>query len=204
MLITKSQVSMLAPDASAEIVEGMVPEFNTRAGNFGIVNHLRLVHFMAQTCEESAGFTRLEENLVYTHADRIATVWPRLAAHASSLVRNPIALANAAYSDRNGNGDEASGDGYIFRGSGILQLTGRREFEEASNDLGLPLLEHPGLVRKPMCAMLTALWYWRRAGCNEAADADDVEHVTRLINGPALAGLERRKELTQRAKGIFR
>jgi putative chitinase len=164
---------------------------------------LRVAHFIAQVCYESGNFTRLWENLHYTHVAAIAAAWPRLAGRAQDLTSNPVALADAAYALELGNGDEASGDGFRFRGRGLIQLTGRANYEAAQRATGIPLLTDPDLAATSSNAVELARWFWQLRNCNVPADADDVRGVTELINGPALRGLDIRSELTQRAKTIF-
>ena len=122
------------------MAQSLADAFNVAAPAFGVVGVLRVSHFLGQTCHESQGFTRLEENLNYLSADRIAKVWPRLAARAASLVGDKKALASAAYAAKNGNGDEASGDGWRYRGRGLIQLTGRANYAAAGKMIGLDLV----------------------------------------------------------------
>jgi putative chitinase len=202
-VITTSQIYALAPDASSLIVEGMLPNFNAYAAKtYGINTHLRIAHFFGQIAVESHEFTKLEEDLVYTHADRIAAVWPRLASRASSLVRNPIGLANSAYADKYGNGDEESGDGFKFRGRGLIQNTFKSNYAALAERLNLPLVDKPEMLGQPDVAMLAAMEFWDSHRCNEAADLDDVRAVTFHVNGGE-NGLTDRETYTTRAKGIF-
>lgn len=159
----------------------------------------RLAAWLAQCSHESASFTRLEEGLVYTSAQRIAAMWPRLAPIAAELVCEPQALANAAYGDRLGNGSRASGDGWRYRGRGLLQLTGRRNYAAAGAALGLPLEQQPELAAQPAGAAMTAAWYWLAVGCSRMADRGDIDGITRAINGPGMAGREERQALYGRA-----
>lgn len=159
--------------------------------------------FIGQAAYETEGFRRFEENLNYTHADRIKAIWPRLADRADKLLRNPAGLANAAYAGRNGNGDEASGDGWRFRGRGLLEITGRRNYAAASRDLAVDLVADPDQVAKPEFAVKTALWFWRSRGCGDAAIAGDIDAVTRLINGPGMAGETARRDLVAACRKIF-
>lgn len=163
----------------------------------------RRAHFLAQVCFESGYFGRLVENLYYTHASRIAAVWPRLSPRADSLVRNPEALGNAAYANHLGNGNEASGDGYKYRGRGLIQLTGRSNYAHHGSLANIDILNHPDLAADPHNAVVLALAYWNANHCNDDADRDDVAAVTKKINGPAMLGLAERRTLTNRAKGIF-
>jgi putative chitinase len=125
------------------------------------------------------------------------------AARAPDLVGKPQALANAAYAGHLGNGDEASGDGWRFRGRGIFQLTGRANYAAAGAALRADLVANPDLLIQPRYAVDSALWFWKIRGCSDDAMRDDVEAVTRKINGSGMAGLEERRLLTERAKAIF-
>ena len=151
----------------------------------------RQAAFIAQCMVESANFTKLEENLRYTTPERIRAVWPSRFANveeARPYARNPEKLANKVYSGRNGNGNEASGDGWAFRGRGLFQLTGRANYRAASEGCGLGsvYLYRPELVALPSDACLTAAWYWRVNGGNQAIDAGMFDATTKIINGPAM------------------
>lgn len=98
-----------------------------------------------------------------------------------------------------GNGDEASGDGWRFRGRGLLQITGRGMYQRCGDALGLPLLEQPDLLLQPEQAVLSAAWFWQSNGLNALADAGDFEAITRRING-GLNGLAERKALWLKAR----
>jgi len=160
----------------------------------------RQAAFIAQAMLESARFTRLEENLFYTTPARIAAVWPsrfKSADEAAAYARNPQKLANRVYAGRNGNGDEASGDGWLFRGRGLFQLTGRANYIRASagTGQGSVYVLRPELVAEPSDACLTAAWYWRSNGCNDMADAGNFDATTRAINGPAMLHAAERRHL---------
>src|ERR1041384_7354620 len=121
---------------------------------------------------ESSGFRRTEENLNYSTAARIVAVFgSRLAERAPQLVGNPRALANAAYANRLGNGDEASGDGWRYRGRGLLQVTGREDYRAHGVALGLPLVDQPELLEQPDAAALSAAQFWAAHGCNQIGRA---------------------------------
>ncbi|MBB2485392.1 glycoside hydrolase family 19 protein [Mitsuaria sp. WAJ17] len=164
---------------------------------FGINSPKREAAFISQCAHESAGLSTLEEGLYYTTPERIRVMWPsRFAtmAEAAQYLRNPQALANRAYANRNGNGDEASGDGWRYRGRGLLQLTGRANYLAAEAAINAPYKSQPDLVQTPAHAAMTGAWFFVSAGCLRGADAGDVVAVTRAINGPALAGLEDRRK----------
>jgi putative chitinase len=180
----------------------LAPVLDAEMARWGVDTLLRRAHFLGQACWESAYFSRLEENLHYTHSAAIAAVWPRLAERADDLVGNPVALANAAYAGANGNGDEASGDGWRYRGRGLFGLTGRGNYLAAGKALGLDLEAGPDQAAEPHNAVLTALWFWKWRGCSELADTKDGYLVTRRING-GVNGVQQREALTNQALTIF-
>ena len=169
---------------------------------FGITTAARIAGFLAQCRVESADFTRLEENLWYTTPERIRQIFPsRVAsmADAARLVRNPKALANCVYAGKIGNGDEASGDGFRFRGRGIKQLTGRENYADAAEGLGRPYLEQPDLVAQPEDACLTAAWFWHNVKANILADSAQWDAITRAVNGPGMLQASLRRQYAEQA-----
>lgn len=162
--------------------------------------------FLAHCILESARLTRLEENMMYTTPERIRSVWPsrfRTIDEASPFVRNPRGLANRVYSNRNGNGDEASGDGWRYRGRGLFQLTGKSNYARAGTALAQPYLSQPDLVAEPSDACLTAAWFWTSNGGNRLIDRGDFDATTRMINGPAMLHANERLALYLDGLGVF-
>lgn len=154
---------------------------------FDINTPKRQAQFLAQVGHESGGFKRLVENLNYDAAG-LARVWPgRFSSGtgpnelAREIARQPEKIANAAYGLRMGN--NAQGDGWKYRGRGLIQLTGKTNYQSASTALDLPLTEQPDLVTEPRVAALTAAWFWHKNGLNQLADSGDTTAVTRRING---------------------
>ena len=169
----------------------------------GLITPLRVCHFMAQVAHESGGFTRLVENLNYS-ADRLTQVWPsRFPTHfkAQPYANNPRALGDYVYGGRLGN--TLPGDGYNYRGRGLIQLTGRANYRAAATATGLDLEGSPDLVADPDHAATVALWFWSSRNLNDEADRDDLDAITRAING-GLEGLNARAMWLTKAKGIFR
>ena len=162
---------------------------------YGVTKPVRLAAFLAQTGHESAGYTRWVENLNYS-AERLTAVWPKRfpAELARRYARQPEAIANRAYANRMGNGPEESGDGWRFRGRGLIQLTGRDNYTRCATALGRPIESMPAWLEAPEGAAVSALWWWSAHGCNELADTGDIEALTRRING-GLHGLEERRAL---------
>jgi putative chitinase len=163
--------------------------------------------FVAQNGHESQGFVRLEENLRWRDPKRLNAMFSAVKSEeeaATLIAKGPEAIANVVYANRNGNGPASSGDGWRYRGRGWVQLTGLANYFAAQRDLGEPYVEKPDLVATTPDAALTAGWFWDRNRCKEAAIAGDVEAVTRIINGPAMAGLDDRRKRYLRALQAFR
>lgn len=167
----------------------------------------RLCHFMGQIYVETGGFTRMVENLNYKNPERLDAIFSAVKGiqDARTLIAaGPEAIANRVYAKRLGNGDEASGDGWRYRGSGYKQLTGRANYRDIGALVKLPIEEDPEMARAPQSAALIAFKFWDVRGCSPLADKGDVEGVTAKINGPAKLGLTERREATLRALGIWK
>jgi putative chitinase len=174
------------------------------AAEFCVDTPARIAPFLANWCHETAGFTRVEENLNYS-AQRLMAVWPKRFPNigvANAYARNPEALANYVYANRMGNGDEKSGDGWRFKGRGAPMLTGRTNYTLYAGLLGLPLVEHPELAKEIAVSARLAGAYWKKNGLNPRADAGDHEGIRKAING-GLLGFEEIKHLTDVAAGLL-
>jgi putative chitinase len=161
---------------------------------------------MGQIYVESAGLTRMEENLHYRDPARLVSLFRAVkdTADATALIaQGPQAIANRVYANRLGNGDEASGDGWRYRGSGYIQLTGRSNYAKFGTRVNMDLVGNPDQVRQPPTAAQVAFEYWDASGCSALADAGDVEGITQNINGPAEAGLQDRRAATAQAMSIW-
>lgn len=144
----------------------------------------RVAMFLAQTAHESAGYRRLIENMKYS-AKGLLRTWPQrfTAADAQRMAYDEEAIAERAYGGRMGNRPEGSGDGFRFRGRGLIQITGRTNYNAMGEHLGADFTAEPELLQHPLWAAFASAAYWDVNGCSEAADRDDYEHVTRIING---------------------
>lgn len=158
-----------------------------------IVTAPRLSAFLGQCAVESAGFRVLEENLYYS-APRLCVVWPSHfsdAAEAASCAMQPERLANTVYANRMGNGDAASGDGWRFRGRGLIQLTGRENYARFADAMGMDLdtaVIHAGTRQG---SADSAAWFWTAHRLNGFADAEMLEKITITINGGTQDAAER-------------
>jgi putative chitinase len=154
----------------------------------------RVAAFLAQCGHESADFTVLKENLNYS-AEGLSKVFPKrfpTVAAAQPYNRNPEKIANKIYSDRMGNGPEASGEGYKFRGRGAIHLTGKDTYSKFAASVGKSLDEAVGYTETLAGAIESACWFWNTNKLNALADATDIVTLTKRINGGTI-GLEDRK-----------
>ena len=198
-LVSAAQLAAFAPRADP----ALAPALDAAASEFGIATPPRLAAWMGQLHHESGGFTRLEENLRYS-AQRLTQVWPSRfpsIAAATPFAMNPEALANKVYGGRMGN--TQPGDGWRFRGRGLMQTTGRANYAAAATATGLDLLRNPDLLKTPAGAARSAAVFWSDHGLSALADRDDVAGITRVINGGQI-GLDDRKAQVARAKTIWR
>lgn len=197
-LLTADQLAALSPSCDAEI---LAPALSAAAAEFEINTARRLAGWLGQLYVESQAFTHFVENLNYSAA-RLCQVWPgrfpNLIA-ADPFEHNPEKLAQRTYGGRMGN--TQPGDGFRFRGRGLLMITGRDNYAHYGALLGLPLIEDPDLAGEPVIAPRIAAAFWHAHGLNDLADADDLEGITRAING-GLTGLADRKAAVARAKTI--
>lgn len=157
-------------------------------------------HFVSQVLHESGGLRYLAENLNYS-AERLCAVWPKRfpnADRARPYAHNPEKLANYVYAGRMGNTEP--GDGWRYRGRGLIQITGRSNYELIAELTGMDVVTTPDLLTEPNAALLSALAWWGES----LPEADDmsVEQVTRVVNG-GLNGLDERKRLFERAMRVL-
>lgn len=144
----------------------------------------RVAAFIAQCGHESAGFRVLQENLNY-RADALVRVWPGRfpnLAFAQGYARQPEKIANRAYSNRMGNGDEGSGDGWRYRGRGLIQLTGKNNYNALATSLGRDLNSMPAWLETIDGAVYSACWYWSTNRLNRWVDANDFDGLSDSIN----------------------
>lgn len=154
--------------------------------------------FIAQAMHESGDLARLEESTYYSKPENIHKAFKRLRTIplgqlAAGYIKKPQALANLAYANINGNGDESSGDGWRYRGRGLFQLTGRANYMAAGAALGRPYKEQPELVAQPLDAAMTAGWFWATTRLSSVFDVGGIDAVSRRVNGGENGLVERRE-----------
>lgn len=200
MKITPEQIYKAAPHADTGLVSELCRGWQTFAVESGITSAKETAFFLGHCAVETTGFTRLEENLNYTTPKRLCAVWPtRFKTEKAALpyVRNPEKLANLVYGDRLGN--RGGNDGWIYRGSGMIQTTGRANFAAIGFD------DDPDAVRRMPVALAAAVAFWQanKIGAivfNPANDA--ILETTKRING-GTHGLADRRLYIGRFLSIF-
>jgi len=181
-----------------------VDPINETFEKFKIETRRQQAAFIAQCQHESGNFKLLSENLNY-RAETLMKLWPKrfpTLDFANQYSRNPKKIANSVYSGRMGNRDEASGDGYRFRGRGCIQLTGHANYFHAGQALGVDFVMEPDLVATPKYAALTAGWFWSTHDCNRLAEEANWTALTKKINGGVI-GLEDRINHTNQALSVL-
>ena len=181
-----------------------VDALNETFARFNLTTNNQKAMFIGQCGHECGNFRLLEENLNY-RAETLMKLWPKRfpsLEFAKQYEKNPRKIANSVYANRMGNRDEASGDGYRFRGRGALQCTGHSTYFHAGKALGVDFVMQPDLVATPKYAALTAGWFWETHKLNPPADALDFTKVTRIINGGTI-GLDDRIKHTQQALAVL-
>jgi putative chitinase len=181
-----------------------VPALNDTFTRFQIATPQQQAAFIGQCGHECGNFKILEENLNYKAATLMKLWAKRFPTQeiANAYAGNPKKIANMVYANRMGNRDEASGDGYRFRGRGCIQLTGYANYFHASQALGVDFGMNPDLVATPQYAALTAGWYWSTHKCNELAEASNWVGLTKAINGGTI-GLNERVQHTNQALAVL-
>jgi len=186
------------------IADEWLDPLNVAMQRFNINTPKRMAAFIGQCAHESANFAMLTENLNY-RMESLVRVWPR---HfptldvAAQYHRKPEQIANRAYANRMGNGPEASGEGWKYRGRGLIQLTGKDNYQLAGDALSVDLVASPDAVTGRAMAAMTAAWFWNKRGLNELADKGDNETISKRING-GTHGMDDRLRRTEIALALL-
>lgn len=202
MTVTRENILAIMPNAGAAVGK-YLPYINKYATDFGVNTPLRMAHFLAQIAVESSELRTVEENLNYS-AKGLLSTFPKYftAAIAKLYARNPQKIANRVYANRYGNGDEASGDGWRYRGRGLIQLTFKANYKNYKDFCGYDVVNNPELLSRPLGATRCTFWFWKKRNLNILADADNVVAIRKAING-GTHGLSMAKVYLSRAKKVF-
>jgi putative chitinase len=172
--------------------------------DYSINSPIRIAAFLSQCAHESAGFTAIIENLNY-RPESLMRVWPRsfpTAAIAQQYGHNPEAIANRTYANRMGNGSEASGDGFKYCGRGLIQLTGKSNYQAFADSIETDISKIPEYLSTFEGCVQSACFFWESNNLNQYADTGDIVKITKIINGGVL-GLDDRTARYQNALTVL-
>jgi putative chitinase len=197
-MLDLATLKRLWPNAKPGVAADVVASAPAVFKKYNLNTPLRVAHFMAQISHESGGGSVREENLNYTSPVRIAQVWPSrfTPESAKAFVRKPRELANKVYNGRMGN-RAGSDDGWTYRGRGLLQITGRENYQKIGKRIGLDLEKNPGLALAPDKMLAIAADEFVHSNCLSPADEDDIRTVTKRINGGYIGIDDRRAWLAK-------
>lgn len=190
-ILSREQLGQLLPgnpylDYWYSALERCLPDYDINTPQ-------RVAAFVAQCAHESGNFKFLKENLNY-RAESLCRVWPKYFPNidiARQYAQQQEKIANRAYANRMGNGDEASGDGWRFCGRGLIQLTGRNNYQAFADSIETDINDVPAYLATFEGAVQSACWFWESNNLNKWADQGDILTLTKRINGGTL-GLEDR------------
>lgn len=217
MQVSESNLRLAYPLSTADNRAKYLPFLNGAAMRYNINTPSRLRAFLAMVGHESGQLRLVEENLNYGAAGLVAT-WPKRfdTVKAQAYARNPEKIANYVYAGRMGNGDEVSGDGWKYRGRGLIQLTGKNNYAAATKGMyalpmGVDFVDNPALLATPEYAAYSAAWFWDSNGFNRLADGLDnptkeyetFKELTKRVNG-GYNGLSDRWTIYQNLKKILK
>lgn len=194
-MITLDLLQKIAPKTKVATLEKFVEPMNYVAEHYAMLeNKKRIAAFLAQTAHESGGFSVTQENLNYSAKGLMGTFKKYFPNEelAKQYERKPEKIANRVYANRMKNGSEESGDGWAFRGRGLIQLTGRDNYTRFAKSVGKELTEAVRYLETPEGAVVSAGWFWDTNKLNIYCDKDDFTGLTKRINGGTI-GLADRK-----------
>lgn len=198
------QLQKLFPTTKLDVLTKYIDPLSFFMGEEEIDTKLRICAFLAQVGHESAGLAIIKENLNYGAQGLMSTFkkyFPTMDL-ALQYERQPEKIANRVYADRMGNGPESSGDGWKYRGRGLIQLTGKENYTKFTTDRGLAFSEVISHLETPDGASESAVWFWKKNNLNQYADISDMLTITKRING-GTNGLDHRMSLYKQALDIF-
>lgn len=193
-MITIELLQAMCPKTKRSVLEGYVEPLNTVAQYYEMFeNPNRVAGFLAQIAHESGGFNFVIENLNYS-AEGLRKVFPKYFPNdeiAKQYARQPEKIANRVYANRMKNGDENSGDGFKFRGRGLIQLTGRDNYTRFAEALDMDIDSTVAYLETPNGAVASAGWFWDNNKLNQFCDKGDFITLTKRINGGTIGLADR-------------
>ena len=204
-MLTYDQLLKINGNKNPEMCKYYIDALNKVLPTYQINTKLRLCHFLAQILHESGNLKYKSENLNYS-AKALRSVFGKYFKTneiANEYARKPEKIANKVYANRMGNGNEASGDGWKYRGRGLIQLTGKNNYTICGQSINLNLVNNPDLlINTPEASVKAACWFWDKNNLNSLADKDDIKTITKRING-GFNGIDDRTTLLKKAKSIL-
>ena len=204
-MLSADQIQKLYPRAAGEHLAAFAAQADGLLRGYGMSRKpIRLQFFLAQMGHESEGLSRTEEDLYY-RPERLLQIWPKRfasLADAAPYARNPQKLAEFVYGGRRDLGNKLPGDGWLFRGRGYIQLTGRITYSDVGGIAGLDLENQPDLVASPDHALHVACAFWVWKGLNKLCDTGDFEAVTRRVSG-GVHGLQDRRAWLDKVRRVL-
>jgi len=194
--MTNEQLAQLGIDSK------WLQPFEDTFAKYDLLTPQRQAAFIGQCAHESANFKILQENLNYS-AEGLMKTWPSrfpTKEIADQYARQPIKIAGKVYNGRMGNTSEEEASKYL--GRGLIQLTGKENYEHCGNAIGVDIIGNPNLLIEPEYAALSAGWFWNKKGLNSLADSGDIDTMTKRING-GLHGIDDRKAKIAKALSVL-
>lgn len=205
IVFTSDSLALIMPDAKPYNITKYLKALNSEIQKFHINTPLRASHFIAQLAHESGSLKYNAENLNYS-AKALRLVFSKYfltEEQAQEYAHKPEKIANRVYANRMKNGNEESGEGWKFRGRGLIQLTGKDNYQKCGLALKIDLIRNPDLIADdPYAAVAAAGWFWDKRSLNNYADKDDIKTITRRING-GYNGLKDREKYLANAKKVI-
>lgn len=202
--VTAEQLKQLYSSTKTETIEKYIGPLNFFMKEGEINTRLRVCAFLAQIGHESGGLTIVKENLNYS-AQGLLNIFKKYFPTrelALEYERQPEKIANYVYGNRMGNGPASTGDGWRYRGRGLIQITGKESYIAFSKDRSLAFDEITAYLETPDGACESAVWFWSKRSLNQYADESDMIIITKKING-GLNGIDDRIARYQRALEVF-
>ena len=201
-MITQQQLQQIIPGNRNvaewhQALEQLLPDYQINTPE-------RIAAFLAQCAHESGGFEAIQENLNY-RSTSLQKTFPKYFAtltEAEDFAHNPERIANRVYANRMGNGSEESGDGYRFCGRGLIQLTGRNNYQAFADSIGTDVDTVTDYLTTFEGAVQSACWFWETHGLSELADSGNIREITRKINGGYI-GLDDREARYEHARAVL-
>lgn len=203
-MLTKDQFYAICSDAAKANIDKYYDSLVSAMSTYGITTNNQQAMFLVQLLHESGRLSVVMENLNYS-ADGLLRTFPkyyRNTAEANAHARQPQKIASRVYANRMGNGDEASQEGWKYRGRGLIQITGKNNYSGFSKSSGVDVLSNPDYLTTPDGAAASAAWFWKVNGLNSYADNQDIKGASVRING-GTNGLDDRIKLWNHAKAVI-